>query len=65
MYDSDYCGLDDEDETKIRCHCNSTVQKCVAFEGCWTGRRFLACAGMVREKTELFFGVQLEMFSFV
>uniref|UniRef100_A0ACD5W8I6 Uncharacterized protein n=1 Tax=Avena sativa TaxID=4498 RepID=A0ACD5W8I6_AVESA len=45
MYDSDYNGRADDGDNLILCKCNCVVVKHVAFEGCWTGRRFLACAG--------------------
>lgn len=45
MYDSDYSGLADDLPRPIRCRCNGIPVKNVAFEGCWTGRRFLSCAG--------------------
>lgn len=47
MYDSDYNGRADDGDNPILCKCNCVAVKHVAFEGCWTGRRFLACAGEV------------------
>ena len=47
MYDSDYSGFATEGPKPIRCKCNQITVKNVAFEGCWTGRRFLSCAGEV------------------
>ncbi|CAM0957774.1 unnamed protein product [Alopecurus aequalis] len=44
-YDSDYNGLADDGPRTILCKCNLVPEKFVAFEGSWTGRRFLACGG--------------------
>ncbi|CAM0912740.1 unnamed protein product [Alopecurus aequalis] len=44
-YDSDYNGLADAGPRTILCKCNLVPEKFVAFEGSWTGRRFLACGG--------------------
>ncbi|XBI91058.1 hypothetical protein VPH35_028503 [Triticum aestivum] len=49
MYDSDYRGLADDGDKPICCKCNSVPSKFVGFEGCWTGRMFLACSGEVCE----------------
>ena len=53
MYDSDYNGLADDEPKPIRCKCNDVAEKHVAFEGCWSGRRFLACSGQVCDVIEL------------
>uniref|UniRef100_A0ACD5UQ46 Uncharacterized protein n=1 Tax=Avena sativa TaxID=4498 RepID=A0ACD5UQ46_AVESA len=45
MYDSDYCGVAKEGPNPIRCRCNAVAVKNVAFEGCWTDKRFLSCPG--------------------
>ncbi|CAM0957273.1 unnamed protein product [Alopecurus aequalis] len=50
MYDSDYCGLDDGQEP-ARCNCHGVAAKFVCYEGCYTGRRFLGCAGQERGGT--------------
>jgi hypothetical protein len=42
IYDSDYCGSDDGVPAK-RCKHRAVAGKFVAFEGSYTGRRFLRC----------------------
>ncbi|CAM0955585.1 unnamed protein product [Alopecurus aequalis] len=43
IYDSDFCGL--ADEYPVLCKHQSVTQKFVCFDGCYTGRKFLGCAG--------------------
>ncbi|XP_051211511.1 uncharacterized protein [Lolium perenne] len=44
-YDSDFCGLADEGGRTVTCKHGVVVARFVAFDGCWTWRRFLGCAG--------------------
>ncbi|XP_051187884.1 uncharacterized protein [Lolium perenne] len=44
-YDSDFCGLADEGGSTVTCKHGVVAARFVAFDGCWTGRRFLGCAG--------------------
>ena len=49
MYDSDFCGLADDDGVDgnevVLCKCGYVAKKFVSFERYNTGRRFLACEG--------------------
>jgi hypothetical protein len=47
MYDSDFCGLVDDDANPVTCHHGAPARRFVAFDRSWTGRRFLGCAGHV------------------
>lgn len=44
-YDSDFCGLADDGEEPVLCKCGFVAAKFVAWGGCNTGRRYLACEG--------------------
>ena len=55
MYDSDYCGRADDGPMPVLCKCKNVAMKHVAFEGCWTGRRFYACSGEVSDDADPMF----------
>jgi hypothetical protein len=49
MYDSEFCGLDDDVIEPMKCKHGAMATRFVAFDRCNTGRRFYGCAGQVCE----------------
>ena len=47
MYDSDYCGLAEEEPNPVLCKHRAVAAKFVCFEHTNTGRRFFGCSGPV------------------